>query len=173
MDAARALFQAGGHADVRSYLRFYLRTDVVLTLKATVALMRSFRETTGAHPVDVGKHTVSSLASYASHLRLYRDARPAMYFVNHSTYYSIIKTAQRGGLTACYRTGCGSLLEKGLYADQGPDGRYPDRLFDINSHHFDDDATLSARYAIYPDIVQLYGAGKWRTAAALLLPLFA
>lgn len=155
MDAARELFRSGGHKDVRSYLVYYLRMDVILTQKATVALMRSFRETTGAHPVDVAKYTVSSLASYASHLRLYRDARPAMFFVNHSVYYSMLKSSQRGGLTACYRTGCGKDLNRTLYADRSADD---ERLFDINSHHFAD-GTLAANFGIYPDVVSLYGSG--------------
>lgn len=173
VDEARELFRAAGHRDVRSYLVHYLRLDVILTQKATVALMRSFRETTGVHPVDAAKYTVSSLASYASHLRLYRDARPAMYFVNHPVYYSMIKTAQRGGLTACYRTGCGRDLDTSLYTDEGPDdaaGRR--RLFDINSHHFTDGDTLPANHAVYPDIVSLYGSGE-RPLLVLRVPLAA
>jgi hypothetical protein len=75
--------------NIKSYLFYYLRLDVILLLKAVVKLCRGFFNILKVSPIDCRKYTVSSLVSYAGQMRLMREKKCAQFFCNDIVKYSV------------------------------------------------------------------------------------
>ena len=89
VDAVQLEFDERGYQCVGDYLRAYLRLDVVILLKCSVALKREYYRILGLDFVECCKYTVSSLSALGAQTFLFRNRRVGQFFVNHSRMYSV------------------------------------------------------------------------------------
>ena len=104
---ALALFESAGCSSLGDYLLAYLRLDVEILLKATVAWKSTLLQLVGVDFVDAARFTISSL-SYDAGLREWeRRLRLGCFFPNNSQHYRLLRMGMRGGLCSVYRTVAG------------------------------------------------------------------
>ena len=89
VDSALAEFESHGDSCVGSYLKRYLRLDVIILLKSVVALKKEYYAILGLDFVECCKYTVSSLSALGAQSFLFRSKRVGQFFVNHSRMYSV------------------------------------------------------------------------------------
>ena len=104
---ALALFEEAGCQNLGDYLLAYLRLDVEILLKATVAWKSTLLQLVGVDFVDAARFTISSL-SYDAGLREWeKRLRLGCFFPNNSQHYRLLRMGMRGGLCSVYRTVAG------------------------------------------------------------------
>ena len=115
VDAAVALFEEKGFANISDYLEYYLTLDVEVLQKSVVAMHDVYYDILKLSFVDSRRFTVSSFASCAAQTWLARRQRGANFFPAHQRMYSILKQSLRGGLTCVSRTVCGKFADVDSY----------------------------------------------------------
>jgi len=107
IEEARRQFAELGMDSLRSWLIHYLRQDVLMTALGFRELRATFKQIFGVCLIDTGKHTIASLASYASQIFLYRHKRPAMYSPLNVLLYSSLRRGLRGGICQVFNAQSG------------------------------------------------------------------
>ena len=104
VDEALRLFSEAQCANLGDYLKAYLRLDVEILQRATIAWKATLYDLIGLDFVDARKFTISSL-SYDAGLRVWeRNLRIGCFFPNNSQHYRILRRAMRGGLCSVFRS---------------------------------------------------------------------
>ena len=96
VDEALQLFAEACCQNVGDYLAAYLRLDVEILHKATVAWKRQLYQVVGLDFVDARRFTISSL-SYDAGLRVWEAKRRiGCFFPNNSQHYRLLRRGMRG-----------------------------------------------------------------------------
>ena len=98
VDEALALFDRLGCSSVGSYLSHYLEKDVLLTVKSTCILFRTFYELMGVHPVESRKLTISSFSALGMQAQLLRSRRPGFRSCSDHRVFSVRRCSARCGV---------------------------------------------------------------------------
>jgi len=107
VDEAIALYRQESCSNLGDYLRAYLRLDVEILQKATVAWKEVLFDLVGLDFVDARRFTISSL-SYDAGLRVWeKNLRIGCFFPNNSQHYRLLRLGMRGGLCSVFRTVAG------------------------------------------------------------------
>ena len=158
---ALALFESAGCSSLGDYLLAYLRLDVEILLKATVAWKSTLLQLVGVDFVDAARFTISSL-SYDAGLREWeRRLRLGCFFPNNSQHYRLLRMGMRGGLCSVYRTVAGG---------QGDGARpwffAPDEKIDA----MEKSTTTTTTTRIFPARIPTTPTGYLRRAALAEVP---
>ena len=91
VNEALRTFEEQGMTCVGDFLRAYLILDVKVLLQATVAMAKTYYSILKLDFTEMGKFTVSSVASVGAAHYLARNKKPAMFHVNHARTYRVRK----------------------------------------------------------------------------------
>ena len=91
-------FDRLGCANIGEFLAAYLKLDVVLLNQALQRLLQTFDEILDISAVDLGKSTISSLASSAIQMDLYRKKAPCFVTPSVKPIYEALSNASTGGM---------------------------------------------------------------------------
>ena len=92
-------FDRLGCKNIGEFLAAYLRLDVVLLNQALQRLLDTFTAILDISAIDLGKSTISSLASSAIQMDLYRRKAPCFVTPSVKPIYEALSNAATGGIT--------------------------------------------------------------------------
>ncbi len=110
VDEARSEFARLGFRNVRQYLLWYLKADLVILLQSVERLFGALEDIVGLHPVSVRKFSLSGFSFLAAQMDLARHRRPGNFVCNHAAMYSCLRTAMRGGVSMVCRSAAGDMV---------------------------------------------------------------
>ena len=98
VDEANARFKAEGHDCVGSYLKAYLRNDVLMTALGGIALLDKYQDLLGVLVVDARKYSIAGVSSLAAQQYLAQNKRPGQFVIQDRYQYNLIRGSLRGGV---------------------------------------------------------------------------
>ena len=98
VDEARARYEAEGHDCVGSYLKAYLRNDVLMTAQGGLALLTKYQDLLGVLVVDARKYSIAGVSSLAAQQYLAQHKHPGQFVIQDRFQYNLIRGSLRGGV---------------------------------------------------------------------------
>ena len=103
IDGAIKDFKELGCRNVKDYLQYYLRIDVLLLHSSLQLYLAKLASITGCHVLDADRYTLSSFSDICAQHQLMLDKRPAFFSVNATRAYSLLRRSMTGGITQVIR----------------------------------------------------------------------
>lgn len=89
VDEVLEICKTDNHLTIGSYLRKYLKDDVILLLRSVEKITKVFYQLLGINLIEARKATVSGLSSLGSQIWLARRLHVGLFSCNDTTIYSV------------------------------------------------------------------------------------